>query len=117
MIAGCHRTSPIPTTEANSDKVSLGEEISVSGATISASPNPILHGPEEGTTTITRDTHANGAGRVEVSRNGAPKQLLSHKHTGSQTVKWIRTGLSYEFDLYQTPSHKLLSKVNVLHQR
>ncbi|MGH7938823.1 MAG: hypothetical protein ACRD5Z_21405, partial [Bryobacteraceae bacterium] len=68
FCASCHRppaTTSTPTTE-QSVTPTLNAASSATDASISASPNPIKGGPEEGTTTITWDTKDNGTGVVYV---------------------------------------------------
>lgn len=89
----------------------------MTGATISASPNPILHGPTDGKTTVTWDTHGNGSGKVYVSHDGSPEQLFASGDSGSEAVGWIKAGVTYKFSLYQDPSHKLLASTQVTHQK
>lgn len=117
FFASCHRP-PAAAPSAEQSSIPASNAVSAaSDATISASPNPLKGGPEEGTVTVTWDTKGDEAADVYVSHNGAAEQLFAKGKSGSKTVNWIRQGSTYEFSLYEDASHKLLGKVQVTHQR
>jgi hypothetical protein len=118
FCVSCHRPpeTSTPTAEQSLTPASNATS-SATDARISASPNPIKGGPEEGTTTITWDTKSNEIGEVYVIQNGGPEKLFTKGSSGSKTVSWIREGGKYEFRLYEKASHKLLGRVQVTHVR
>lgn len=114
FCVSCHRSAAPGSTAKQARESTVPPAVD---AHISASPNPIKGGPEEGTTTITWDSQREGSLDVYVSRNGAPEQLFGSGKSGSKTVHWIRQGLKYQFALYEHVSHKLLGQVQVTHQQ
>lgn len=111
VFTACHHSS---TSKATAEK-SPTPAASAQEASISASPNPVLHGPENGTTMITWDSHGQDA-EVYVRHGDEPEQLFAKGSTGSESVNWIQAGTKYEFLLYKNPSHEVLAKVEVTHQ-
>ena len=88
--------------------------VAQTGATISATPNPVPPGGGTGTTKISWTTGDGSEGQVYVSENGQAEQLFaSHTPQGSGDAPWIQAGRNYEFRLYDAAHAKLLSKVVV----
>jgi tRNA (mo5U34)-methyltransferase len=81
--------------------------------TIIASPNPVPAGEGTGETTIRWNTADEGNGKVYVSVNGSKESLFGAGPYGSAAAKWIETGSSYEFRLYNSDHTELLAKVGV----
>jgi hypothetical protein len=86
-----------------------------SGATITASPNPvILVGDGPGTTTITWNTGDGSAGTVYLVKDGGPEAPFASGVPGSAPAPWIEAGKTYEFRLYAGTEHaKMLAKTQV----
>jgi hypothetical protein len=85
-----------------------------SGATITASPNPVPAGQELGTTTITWNTGDGRNGQVYVSIDGGPEVSFTGGPSGSGAAPWIQVEKTYEFRLYAGTEHAtLLSKTQV----
>ena len=86
-----------------------------SGATITASPNPvILVGDAPGTTTITWNTEDGSAGTIYLSKDGGPEGPFASGGPGSAPAPWIEAGKTYEFRLYAGTEHtKMLAKIQV----
>ena len=81
---------------------------------LSATPNPVPAGLEQGTTTLTWDTGGEAAGQVYVSKDGESEELVSAGRSGSETVSWIAAGSKYEFRLYAgLERRRLLESVTV----
>lgn len=80
---------------------------------ISAGPNPVPAGSDNGTTTIKWRTGDGTAGNVFVSEDGAEEHPFAVGPEGSSDAPWIQTGKSYEFRLYNSDHTKLLAKVTV----
>jgi len=88
---------------------------STTGATITASPNPIPADANKfGKTVISWDTGDNSLGEVYVSTNGeAEKRFTGALAKGSQEATWIGKG-EYVFRLYAGKDHKtVLATVTV----
>jgi tRNA (mo5U34)-methyltransferase len=81
--------------------------------TIIASPNPVPAGEGTGQTKIWWNTADEGNGKVYVSVNGSEESLFGAERYGSAAAKWIKTGSSYEFRLYNSDHTRLLAKVGV----
>ncbi|HEY5036463.1 MAG TPA: hypothetical protein VII74_04965 [Chthoniobacterales bacterium] len=111
LISGCHRNHKRATTSVTSPNP-------VGNATISASPNPVVGGPAQGTTTITWDAHNPAAtdAEVYVLQEGQAEQLFSKGPKGSAPAPWIQAGQTYNFTLYDG-SHKELATVRVTHSK
>jgi hypothetical protein len=111
-FTACHHSS---SSNASVEKSSTPEASAREAATISARPNPVLHGPQNGTTMISWDSQGPEA-EVYVRHDNEPEQLFAKGSKGSESVNWIQTGTKYEFLLYKTSSHEVLAKVEVTHQ-
>jgi hypothetical protein len=107
FCAGCHRSD----VSANSKESTA--PISIDGATIKASPNPVPSSASAGTTTISWSSHEGGPADVYVSHSGKPEQLVAKGASGSKTITWIQAGFKYDFSLYERANHRLLAKVQV----
>jgi hypothetical protein len=81
--------------------------------TLSASPNPVPAGKGEGRTTISWNTGGESDGKLYVSVNKGEESLFKASREGSASAHWIRTGLDYEFRLYNSDHTELLAKVVV----
>jgi hypothetical protein len=89
-----------------------------SGATITASPNPVPAGQAAGTTTISWNMADGSAGQVYVSVDGEPETLFGSGASGSAPAPWIQAGKMYEFRLYAGTEHaKILAKTQVTSQK
>lgn len=75
------------------------------GATITASPNPVAAGSGNGTTTISWNVGNGTTGQVYVSVNGAADTLFAEGASGSATASWITSGATYAFKLYGGTNH------------
>ena len=85
-----------------------------SGATITASPNPVTLGEGPGTTTITWNTGDGTTGQVYVSEDGKAESLFATAPTGSAPAPWIAAGKTFEFSLFAGTEHaKVLAKTQV----
>jgi hypothetical protein len=85
-----------------------------SGATLTASPNPVPAAGEAGTTTITWNTADGTAGQVYVSVDGGPESIFGGGPPGSAAAPWIQAGKTYEFRLYAGTEHAtVLAKTQV----
>jgi len=90
-----------------------------SGATITASPNPVPTSQGLGTTTITWNTGDGTNGQVYVSPSvGESESLVAAGPTGSIKLPWIQAGKTSEFRLYAGTEHaKVLAKTQVTGQQ
>ena len=112
FFAGCNPSTAPEAEEA--PPTSPG----ASGATITASPNPVSIGEGTGTTTVTWNTGDGSAGQVFVSENGAPDRMFASGPSGSVAAPWIQAGITYEFRLYAGTEHtKMLAKTQVTGQK
>lgn len=75
-------------------------------ASLTATPNPVPHGAELGTTTITWSTGDHLSGQIYVSVDGGSEQLFARGSRGSQEAPWINAGNTYEFRLYAGTDRK-----------
>jgi hypothetical protein len=80
---------------------------------LTASPNPVPFGNGPGQTRISWNTGNTDIGKVYVSKNGREELLFARKREGSKVAKWIDTGSTYEFRLYNSAHTELLAKVVV----
>lgn len=85
----------------------------VQPTSLTASPNPVPFGNGPGQTRISWNTGNTDIGKVYVSINGREELLFTHKREGSKVAKWIDTGSTYEFRLYNSAHTELLAKVVV----
>ena len=106
---------PSKNPEANASAASPA----ASGATITASPNPVpLVGQERGTTTITWNTGDGSVGTVYLEKEGQPGVPFAGGTPGSAAAPWIEAGKTYEFRLYAGTEHtKMLAKTTVTAQK
>ena len=81
--------------------------------TLSAFPNPVPAGEQQGKTTISWDTADGSIGKVFVSINEGQEVLFADGRRGSASAHWINTGSSYEFRLYNSDHTELLAKIDV----
>ena len=89
-----------------------------SGASITASPNPVPVSQAPGTTTVTWNTGDGSAGQVYVSKDGAAEALFAGGPSGSAAAPWIEAGKTFEFRLYAGTEHtKMLAKTQVTGQK
>lgn len=82
-------------------------------SSLRAFPNPVPAGKGTGQTTISWNSGNRGLGKVYVSTDGHAESLFAASRQGSVTANWIRTGLDYEFRLYNSDHTELLAKVVV----
>jgi hypothetical protein len=107
FLAACN---PSKAPEATAPSASPG----ASGATITASPNPVSTGGRNGTTTVTWNTGDGTEGQVFVSVDGGPEGKFATGSSGSAPAGWIQAGKMFEFRLYAGTEHaKVLSKTQV----
>jgi hypothetical protein len=84
------------------------------GASVTASPNPVLVGEGTGNTTVTWNTGDGSAGTVYLSKDGGPEAAFASGPPGSAAAPWIEAGITYEFRLYAGTEHsKMLAKTQV----
>ena len=89
-----------------------------SGATITASPNPVQTSQGLGTTTITWNTGDGTAGEVYVYDEDGHEGLLAKGPAGSAAARWIQAGKTAEFRLYAGYEHaKVLARTQVTGQK
>jgi hypothetical protein len=82
---------------------------------LTASPNPVPFGNGLGQTRVSWNTGqiTRTFGKVYVSINGGEELLFAQMREGSLVAKWIDTGSTYEFRLYNSAHTELLAKVVV----
>src|SRR5262249_7506680 len=109
ILSGCSRNRAITPT---------GQQDATT-AKIVVAPNPVPAGGEGmGGTTISWDTGDGSLGQVYIAEDGVESKMLAQAAKGSKTVKWIKTGTTYEFRLYAGKEHKtVLAKAAVTRQR
>lgn len=79
----------------------MGEQ-GVSGAVLTAVPNPVpASGSEPGTTTVSWDTGDGSTGQVWVLFPDGREVLFAGGAKGTQEAPWIHAGQTYEFRLYR----------------
>jgi hypothetical protein len=78
----------------------------VTSAKLSASPNPIPHGNDDGKTTISWFCHGAPDAAVYISRNGAQEVLFAKRPHGSQELSRIENDVTYEVCLYDACDRK-----------
>jgi hypothetical protein len=87
---------------------------SVTGARISASPNPVAIKSGLGKTTVAWKTGDGNPGQIYVSRDGGPETLVTQGAEGSDELNWIEFGPEFEFRLYAgLERRQLLASVTV----
>lgn len=104
FVAGCNRA---PTTLDSS----LTTPALASKAVLRAEPNPVPAGEGPGKTVISWDTGNGESGEVFVV-NGDHEVLFGRAAQASLDAAWIQPG-SWEFRLYSTKDHRLLTKLIV----
>lgn len=111
-IVGCGKSEPPPAVQTTPPAVSSDPQIS-------ANPNPVPAGPDNGSTTITWNAGPSNTGEVYlVTRDGTEKLFAGASPRGSQEAPFIGTGWDFEFRLYEGNEHKkILASVKVSREK
>ena len=110
-LSGCDNTPPAqPAAAPAADSTPLQG----TGATLEASPNPVVGGSGPGKATITWNAGPHPEAAVFVVSDDAPENLFATGSEGSSEAPWIQPGKRYEFRLYSNKDKAtLLQRVTV----
>lgn len=98
-LASCDNPQPAQPTAAPAPGAQ-STPLQNTGATLTASPNPVTTSGTAGKTTITWNAGNHPEAAVYVTSEDAGESLFASGSQGSSEAPWIQPGKRYEFRLY-----------------